>query len=186
MIRRSWLAAFALLAAVQVAKAADWKADTATSRLDFAATFEKTAAPGTFKDFDTRMHFDASAPAEGRLDVSITVKSADMNSNDINKAIGGPEWFDFARFPQAVFHATELRRTGGDRFLARGTLNLKGVQQTIDVPFTWVESGNTAQMEGEFTVQRSAFGIGTGEWVATNVIGADVKVKFNLRMRKVG
>jgi polyisoprenoid-binding protein YceI len=41
-------------------------------------------------------------------------------------------------------------------------------------------------MEGEFTVQRSAFGIGTGEWVATNVIGADVKVKFNLRMRKVG
>ena len=186
MIRRMSLAAFALLAAGHVAHAADWQMDAATSRLEFAATFERTAAPGIFKEFDSRMQFDANAPADSRLDVSISVKSADMNSSDINKAISGPEWFDFARFPQAVFHATELRRTNGDQFLARGTLNLKGVQQAIDVPFTWSETGNTARMEGEFTVKRGAFGIGTGEWTATNVIGGDVKVKFNLRMRKVG
>jgi hypothetical protein len=39
-------------------------------------------------------------------------------------------------------------------------------------------------MEGEFTVKRAAFGIGTGEWTATNVIGPDVKVKFRVRLRK--
>ena len=55
------------------------------------------------------MRFDADQPAQGRLDVTIVVTSADMNSADVNKAIGGAEWFDFARFPQAEFHATDIR-----------------------------------------------------------------------------
>jgi hypothetical protein len=41
-------------------------------------------------------------------------------------------------------------------------------------------------MEGEFTVKRGAFGIGTGEWAASDVIGADVKVKFRVTLRKGG
>jgi len=41
-------------------------------------------------------------------------------------------------------------------------------------------------MEGELVVKRSAFGIGAGEWAATNVIGADVKIRFDLRLRKDG
>ena len=93
------------------AEAADWKMDAGPSRLEFAATYERTAAPGVFKEFDTRLHFDADKPAEGRLDVTIVVSSADMNSADVNKAIGAAEWFDFAKFPRAEFHATEIRRT---------------------------------------------------------------------------
>ncbi|MBS0344742.1 MAG: YceI family protein, partial [Proteobacteria bacterium] len=38
--------------------------------------------------------------------------------------------------------------------------------------------------EGTFVVKRGAFGIGTGEWTATNVIGADVNVAFKVRLRK--
>jgi len=41
-------------------------------------------------------------------------------------------------------------------------------------------------MEGELTVKRGAFGIGTGEWAATNVIGADVRVKFKVKLHKAG
>jgi polyisoprenoid-binding protein YceI len=104
----------------------------------------------------------------------------------VNKAISGPEWFDYARFPQADFRATDIRRTDANRYVARGTLNLKGVQQPVEVPFTWTETGDVARLDGEFTVKRGAFGIGTGEWAATNVIGADVRLKFNVQLRKGG
>jgi polyisoprenoid-binding protein YceI len=130
------------------------------------------------------MHFDADRPTQGRLDVTIVVKSADMNSADVNKAIAGADWFDFARFPQAEFHATDISRTGVGRYLARGTLKLKGVQQPVEVPFTWGETGDVAKLEGELIVKRGAFGIGTGEWAVTSVIGADVKIWFSVRMRK--
>ena len=186
MIARTLLAALLAAALIHPAAAAEWKMDAAGSRLEFAATFEKTPAPGVFKQFDTRLAFDGDAPAGGKLDVTIRVSSADMASADINKAIAGPEWFDFARHPQAAFQSSEIRRVDGNRYLARGTLTLKGAQRPVEVPFTWSAAGDAATLEGEFTVQRGPFNIGTGEWVTTNVIGPDVKVKFRVRLRKAG
>ena len=183
MRRFAWLCVL-LAAAAGAATAADWKMDPGGSRLEFIVTFEKTPAPGIFKDFDTRLSFEPDTPAASRLDVVVKVTSADMMSTDVNNGIRGPEWFDFARFPQAEFHSTEIRRMDGNRYLARGTLNLKGVQQAVEVPFAWTVAADSATMEGELTLKRGAFGIGTGEWAATNVIGADVRVKFKVRLRK--
>lgn len=97
MIRPFALAASLLVAAALPAHAAEWRMEAADSRLEFAATFEMAAVPGVFWEFDARMRFEADKPAEGRLEVSIVVKSADMNSADVNKAIAGAEWFDYAQ-----------------------------------------------------------------------------------------
>jgi polyisoprenoid-binding protein YceI len=186
MIRLVLLVAVLLLAAAPAAQAADWTMDADKSRLEFTATFERTVAPGTFRQFDVRMHFDHDKPVDGRLDVVIVVSSADMNSADVNKAISGAEWFDFARFPRAEFHAKDIRRTEAGRYLARGTLDLKGVQRRVEVPFTWTGTGTAARIEGELVVRRGDFGIGTGEWAATNIIGADVKIRFSVGLRTGG
>jgi len=165
------------------ALAADWKMDPAGSKLEFIATFEKTPAPGVFKEFDARLRFDPDKPAGGSLEVTIKVTSADMNIPDVNKEIRGKDWFDYAAFPKAEFRSTDLRRDG-KRYVARGTLTLKGVKQPVEVPFTWTAAGGGAAMEGEFTLKRGAFGIGLGEWKASDTIGADVKVKFKVKLRK--
>src|SRR5437879_1021216 len=179
------LALCGLLAfAPRPAQGADWKMDPAGSKLEFIATFEKTAAPGEFKEFDARLRFDPDQPAGSRLDVTVKVTSADMNVADVNKEIRGKDWFDYAAFPQAEFRSTELRRIEGNRYVARGTLTLKGVKQPVEVPFTWTAAGGGAAMEGEFTLKRNAFGIGLGEWKATDTIGADVKVRFKVKLRK--
>lgn len=168
------------------ALAADWRMDPAPSRLEFIATFEKTAAPGVFREFDTRLRFEADKPEAGKLDVTVKVTSADMKSGDVNRAIRGPEWFDYTRFPQAEFHAEDIRRVAPGRYLARGVLTLKGMKKELEVPFTWQESANTATMEGELSVERLQFGIGTGEWANGNTIGLGVRVKFSVRLRKEG
>jgi len=174
--------ALGLLLAVP-ALAADWKMDPAGSKLEFIATFEKNPAPGVFKEFDARLRFDPDKPAGSSLDVVIKVTSADMNIPDVNKEIRNKDWFDYAAFPQAEFHSTDLRRDGG-RYVARGTLSVKGMKQAVEVPFTWTDSGGGAVMEGELTLKRGDFGIGLGEWKATDVIGAEVKVKFKVRLKK--
>ncbi|WP_120967475.1 YceI family protein [Comamonas sp. lk] len=191
-----------LLAAIGLtqAQAAEWKMDTAKdNRLEFIASFENRPAPGVFKDFDVRLRFDpeqagaeqagaeqagAGQPSPGQLDVSVRVTSADMANADINQAIAGLEWFDFARHQQARFHASDIRRVQAGRYLARGTLTLKGVQKPVELPFTWSAASGAATMEGELIVKRAAFGIGTGEWAATDVIAADVKVKFRIQLRE--
>jgi polyisoprenoid-binding protein YceI len=172
----------ALLLSSQVS-AADWKMDPAGSRLEFVATFEKNPAPGVFKEFDARLSFDPDKPAGGSLHVTVKVASADMNIADVNKEIRNKDWFDYAGFPSAEFHSTDLR-ADGKRYLARGTLTLKGMKQAVEVPFTWATSGDGATMEGELTLRRGDFGIGLGEWKATDTIGADVKVKFRVKLKK--
>jgi polyisoprenoid-binding protein YceI len=172
--------------ALNPAQGADWKLDPAASKLEFVATFEKTPAPGVFKEFDARLRFDPEKPAGGSLDVTVTVTSADMNIADVNKEIRGKDWFDYAAFPQAEFRSTDLRRTERNHYVARGTLSLKGVKRAVEVPFTWTASAEGAVMEGELTLKRGAFGIGAGEWAASDVIGTDVKVKFRVKLRKAG
>jgi len=185
------LATLLATAAFQLAFAADWKMDPAASKLEFTATFEKTPAPGVFKEFDTRLHFDPAKPAGSRLDVTIKITSVDMVNDDVNKAISGAEWFDFALHPQAEFHSTDIARSPNSpqSYIAHGTLALKGGQQPVDVLFTWSAADEGAIMEGGFAVKRTAFGIGTGEWAVTDgkgAIGADVTVKFRVRLRKAG
>jgi len=168
--------------------APEWKMDPADSRLEFIATFETAPAPGVFRDFDARLSFDPQQPEQGRLDVAIQVSSADMGNRDANKAIRGAEWFDVARYPQAEFHASSIRRAEANRYVARGTLVLKGVRQVVEFPFAWnAEGGATgATLAGEVTLKRADFGIGTGEWAATRVIGPDVRVQFKVRLRRAG
>jgi polyisoprenoid-binding protein YceI len=167
------------------ALAADWKLDPAGSKLEFIASFEKAPAPGVFKEFDVRLRFDPAKPAGGTLDVLVKITSADMGVADVNKEIRGKDWFDYAGFPQAEFHSKDLRQAGGNRYAARGILSLKGAKQPVEVPFAWTASGDGATMEGEFAVKRGDFGIGLGEWKATDTIGAEVKVRFRVLLRRV-
>jgi polyisoprenoid-binding protein YceI len=185
-VRHGWLLVFCIFISTR-ALAADWRMDPAPSRLEFIASFEKNAAPGVFKEFDTRLaRFEPDKPQGAKLDVTVKITSADMKSGDVNRAIRGAEWFDFAHFPQAEFHAEDIRRIASGRYLARGVLSLKGVRKELEVPFTWQESADAATMEGELNVERLQFGIGMGEWANGNTIGLGVRVKFNVRLRKEG
>ena len=175
--------AIAMLVAAFPVAAADWKMDPSGSRLEFVASFEKNPAPGVFKEFDAHLSFDPEKPAGGKLDVTVKVTSADMNIADVNKEIRNKDWFDYSGFPQAEFHSTDLRKDGKG-YVAHGTLMLKGVKQDVAVPFTWAPSSDGAVMEGELVLKRGVFGIGLGEWKATDTIGADVKVKFKVKLRK--
>lgn len=177
------LLAILLLAWACQAAAAEWKTLPA-SRLEFTASYQRQPVPGVFPRFDAALAFDPDHPAGSRLDVTIATGAADLFSADINETVKGPEWFDAARFPSARFSSNEIVQEGPGRYVARGTLSLKGVQRKVAVPFTWSASGNGAAMEGRFTLKRTDFNIGSGVWASDDTIGMDVAVKFSLKLQK--
>jgi polyisoprenoid-binding protein YceI len=183
---RAALVALVLASSVHAAAAADWRAVAGTSRLMFVATYERTPVPGTFRTFDVRLRLDPAAPADGALDVTIDIASATMQSADIDAAIAGRDWFDAARFPRAEFHATSIRQVSDGRFVASGTLTLKGTAQPLEVPFTWSANAAGATMDGEFVVERARFRIGEGEWANSATIGPQVTVRFRVTLRAAG
>lgn len=168
-----------------LADAANWAIEK-DSRLEFTASYEREPVPGLFRDFDVRLEFDPAEPGRGQLYVTVALASAETESADVNAAIRTAEWFDVARFPRAEFTSSDIVADGPEHYLARGTLRLKGVLQEVAVPFTWERTGDSATMQGELVLKRTAFGIGTGEWASGNPIGLNVKMKFDVKLHRTG
>jgi polyisoprenoid-binding protein YceI len=105
-----------------------------------------------------------------------------MGDSDMNDAIAAPEWFDVEGFPSAQYSSDDIVETAPGSFVAHGVLVLKGVRRDVDVPFAWSETASVATMRGEFTLKRTDFNIGTGEWASGEQIGSDVVLRFNLQL----
>lgn len=91
----------------------------------------------------------------------------------------GDDFFDSAAHPKAVFTATNIRHIGGDQYEARGTLDLRGVKKPATLRFTLHIVDDRARVSGSTQIDRTAFGVGQGEWAATDAIAAGVRVDFS-------
>lgn len=168
-----------LLVAAAPVVASDWLM-TDASELTFEAYWEETALPGRFKTIDVRLDMADGGIAGAVLVVDVDLVDADMDDPDINEAIAGDEWFAVAEYPVATFSSSEIVATGGDAYLARGRLDLKGRSVEVDVPFSWSQASERATMTGSLTLDRRDFGIGSGEWAEDESIGKDVRVEFRV------
>ncbi len=152
----------------------------AHSTLTYTFIQAGAANQGRFKVFTAR--FD---PGAKMLTVVIDMRSFDSGDAQRNGLLGGRDFFDVAQFPQARFTSTQLRRTVGG-YVATGALRLRGVTRTIAVPFSWrvIDSGGrqVGLLDGTTVLKRLDFGVGQGQWRATEWLGNAVTVRFALRM----
>lgn len=177
------LLAVVALGASTAAMAVQWHMLPEQSRLEYVATYEGQQAPGEFHEFQTDLQFDPQAPESGRLEVTVNLASVDMYSSDVNEAIRQQEWLDVEEVGPAKFISDRITALGNGRFVAKGTLRLKGVTKPLEVPFTWRTHGGTTSMDGALTVDRTRFDIGTGEWASPTPIGVEVELKFHVLLK---
>ena len=79
-----------------------------------------------------------------------------------------------------MFSASRFRKTGEGKFIADGTLDLRGAKKPLSLPFSLKINGDTATARGVTTLDRTVFGVGQGEWADTDQIAAKGKVSFAL------
>ncbi len=176
----------ALLASVCIAIllpvcAAEWRS-TEDSEFTFTVTFEGEPISGQFGDFDVDLDFDPACLDLARLRVTVGLSAADMGDPDMNDVLFDPAWFDIQQFPEAGFVSDAIIEQSTSEFIATGTLELKGTVKKVAVPFSWTRSGDQATIEGELVLQRTDFGVGSGEWATDDAIGIDVKLNFTVQL----
>jgi len=62
---------------------------------------------------------------------------------------------------------------------AVGKLTIRGVSRDVHVPFSFQPAGS---LIGKTTIKRLDFGVGQGDWKATDQVGNDVSVSYALRL----
>lgn len=188
---RCFLALPALLLAALPAAAADAPAvphyvlDPAKSTLEFAFVQAGAQNKGQFKRFTVVLDFAPDNLAASHLDVTIDMNSLDTGDQERDQTLRDTDLFAVKKFSQARFSAAQIVKTATG-YEAVGKLTIRDVTRDARVPFTFrtaQEGGGTAgYMSGKTSLKRLDYGVGQGDWKATDQVSNDVGVAFALRL----
>jgi polyisoprenoid-binding protein YceI len=170
-------AALALPAAAQTAPT--WVVNQADSRLGFVATQSGSEVEGDFGEWTADIAFDPET-ATGRIEAVVQTASVATGSRDRDESLKGDGLLHVEAYPEARFVADSFETVGESAYEATGQLTLRGTTRDVALPFTLDVSGDDAQAEGELVVNRLDYGVGQGQWEDTSVVGAEVRIVFEI------
>ncbi len=177
-------AAAETMAAVPVAgKAVPWQVAPG-GQLGFTASWSGTPIKGRFNSWDADVVFSPDDLKNSRISVTVDLISANTDDSERDTSLKGSDFFNIAVSPQARYTSSRITSLGGDRYRADGTLSLRGKSQPVSLAFTLKFSDSDVIVSGSTSLNRTKFGVGQGQWAATDQIAAGVAVNFNFKARK--
>jgi polyisoprenoid-binding protein YceI len=135
---------------------------------------------GRFRQFSAQIAFDPAKPAAAKVSFNVALGSVDAGSGDADQELAGKSWFNTTQFPSAQFVASSVKALGNNQFEVAGKLTIKGQSRDIVIPAKLTPQGNTAALDGTFTIRRGDFSIGEGSWTKWDIVANDVQVRFHL------
>ncbi|MFT6024750.1 MAG: cytochrome b561/polyisoprenoid-binding protein YceI [Ascidiaceihabitans sp.] len=153
------------LSAVQ----SDWTVQDGT--IDITITQFGNDVVGQFNDWTAAIAFDPDS-GTGTAQVNVSIGSLTLGS--VTAQAMGPDYFDNATFPTAVFIADIA--TIVDGHMATGTLTIRDKIVPIEMPFALNIQDDTAQMSAAMTLDRRDFDVG-------NNMADESSLKFPVRVQ---
>jgi polyisoprenoid-binding protein YceI len=126
---------------------------------------------GQFNDWTAAIAFDPDS-GTGTAQVNISIGSLTLGS--VTAQAMGPDYFDNATFPTAVFTADIAPIVDGH--MATGTLTIRDKIVPIEMPFALNIQDDTAQMSAAMTLDRRDFDVG-------NNMADESSLKFPVRVQ---
>jgi polyisoprenoid-binding protein YceI len=201
---RQTLAAFGFAAAVLVASVAQaqpapltqnpaevhagaFSADPRHSKITWSVShFGFHTYVGQFSSFTGSLTLDPKAPQSAQLSVTIDTNTLGTLNPALDTHLKSADFLDVAKFPEASFKATSVKRTGDKTADITGDLTLHGVTRPVVVQATFNQAGTaptdrkyTVGFSGKAVVKRSDFGIKT----YVPAIGDDVTLQIETEFK---
>lgn len=164
-----------------------WKIDPAASKLMFETRQMGVPVKGTFGKFDGTIVLDPVNLAAARIDITIDVVSGTTGTKDIDEAMSGPDLLAAKKFPTARFVADKITTDGEGKYRADGKLTIREVSRDLTLPFTLAIADDPAKpgqlratARGRVDIKRLDYGVGQGDWKATDAVPNEVAVTLEV------
>lgn len=171
-----------------------WQIDRSHSQVGFSVRHFFTPVEGSFGEYDLEFYFDPESPEETRVVVTIDASSIDSDNARRDEDLRGPSFFEVDAFPTLEFRSTGVRQVNETDFVLSGNLTIRDETHPVELSVKLLgiqELGEgmermgkmVAGFEAETTIDRRGFGVGTGRWAETVVLGPDVTIRVLLEAR---
>lgn len=148
--------------------------------LTFTFTQAGAANTGSFGKFVTLMSYNQQSRTAGALDVTVQIGSLATQDQDRDDTLKSADLFDAAHYPTARYSAGAFTRSANGDLIALGKLTVRGVTRELRVPLHVEAAPGGLELSGAVSVKRLDFGVGQGEWRATDTVGDEVKLQFKV------
>lgn len=156
-----------------------WQVVPQNSSITFTATQNNSPVTGKFTAFSGDINFDPARLKESNITIRVDLNSVTTEYGDIATTLKTADWFNIAKFPQAIFKASDFTKTGDKTYQANGTLTIR--DKTVPVVLSFIlenYSDSKADAKGSAQLKRTLFNVGQGEWAKTDAVKDDVKIDF--------
>jgi polyisoprenoid-binding protein YceI len=140
--------------------------DPSHTRIGFVARHAMvTKVRGAFNEFEGTVVFDAANPAATAVTVRIRAASIDTRNAQRDEHLRGNDFLAMEAHPKITFVSTGFRQTGEAGFDLTGDLTIKGVTNSVTIPFAYEGAatdpfGNLrVGFEGAVTINRKDYGV---------------------------
>jgi polyisoprenoid-binding protein YceI len=137
----------------------------------YSVKFISKDPTGVFTKMDGSIQFDPNNLENSRFDVKVDVNSINTGKGMQNKHAVSADWFDAETYPYIHFVSQRIDRLGND-YKASGTMEIKGIKKTFDIPFTFENN----VFSGKFEVNRTDFGIGAEHKKVPAILAVELSV----------
>ncbi len=159
-------------------KLANWQVSRG-GRLGFSLDWNGTPINGSFGRWTGDIRFSPDDLAGSAIIVNVDLGSATTSDAQRDEMLLGESFFNIAAHPKAVFSSSSISNVGSDKYRASGTLKLNGKAQPLTLDFRLKIDRANAKVSGTSRLKRTAYGVGSGEWAATDEIADNVSISFD-------
>jgi polyisoprenoid-binding protein YceI len=188
-MKRSLIATIILVSLILAGQTAlgaarNWELDKPHSNFYFLVDHIFSKVGGQFNDFTGEVKFDPDNLAESRFFFEIKIDSVDTNIAKRDKHLQSGDFFDSGKFPLITFESTQITDAGNNKYEVLGKFVVKGKTYDLTLPLVLagikehpaVNGKEVIGFNGEITIDRLAYQIGTGKFYDLGVVGKDVKI----------
>ncbi len=147
----------------------EWKLATG-STVTFVIKNAGLKVDGKLEGLQTTIKFDSPNLATSSIEASLETTTVNTDNKTRDGHLRKEEYFDVAKYPKMSIKSVSFIKDGNN-YKGKFKLTIKGVTKDIEIPFSYIENGNSATFKGSFTINRLDYKVGGNSWVlADNVI----------------
>lgn len=163
-----------------------WNVDKVHSTVSFKINHFFTPVTGRFSEFDIDFVFDPNDLAGSKVKVVIKVNSVNTGNEKRDNDLRSDNFFGSKTYPEMIYESEKIERTDENEYLMHGKLTIKETTKDVAIPFTVLGTMDHPRRKGveimsvksELKINRNEYGVGTGDWIRTNVVGDEITIQI--------
>lgn len=178
---------------VNAQNATMWKIDKAHTSVNFSINHFFSSVTGKFTNFEGDITFDPNNLKASKVKFTVLVNSVNTDDKNRDEHLQAPDFFDAKTYPDMTFKSTKIEKKSEKEYLVYGKLTIRDKTKDIVLPLIITGEMEHPMKKGaiilgvliDTTLDRTDYGVGSGSWASTMVVGDEVRIHIPMELNRM-